>query len=215
MPSAPAPEATASRRARWARPGGAHDRLIRLLAWGLPSLVGVLAAFLIMAPLTMKRELGFTLQRGEIERVPERLRATDATYRGLDDEGQPFTVAGDSAVQAAAGAQWVRLRGLVAQMTTADGPARLSAPDAVFRPDARTVAVDGPLGIAIGDGYRLDTSNVDVDLASRTAASRGRVTGRMPLGTFEADRMRADLDNRHVVLEGRARLHVRQGALRR
>ncbi len=202
-------------RMSWARPGGGHDRLIRLLAWGLPTLVGVLAAFLVMAPLTMKRELGFTLQRGEIERVPERLRATNATYRGLDDQGQPFTVTGDSAVQTAAGDQRVRLSGLMAQLATRDGPARLSAPDAVFRPDARTVAVDGPLSVRMGGDYRLDTSNVDVDLGARTAESRGRVTGTLPLGTFAADRMVADLDDRHVVLEGRARLHVKQGALKR
>ena len=209
------PDRVRSERVRWARPGGGHDRLVRLLAWGLPTLVGVLAAFLVMAPLNMKRELGFTLQRGEIERVPERLRATDATYRGLDDDGRPFTVAGDSAVQAAAGDQRVRLTGLMARMATRDGPTRLSAPDAVFRPDARTVAVDGPLRMEMGGGYRLDTSDVDVDLGARTARSRGRVTGTLPLGTFAADRMTADLDDRHVVLEGRARLHVRQDGLKR
>ena len=199
----------------WARPGSGHDRLIRLLAWGLPSAVGVLAAFLVVAPLTMKREIGFTLQRGEIEQVPERLRATDASYRGLDDKGQPFTVRGDSAIQAAAGDQRVRLSGLRAQMTTRNGPARLTAPDAVFQPDSRTMNVDGPLSVAMADGYRLDTSNVAVDLGARTATSRGRVSGTMPLGTFTADSVTVDLDQRHVVLDGRARLHVRQGGLKR
>jgi len=39
------------------------------------------------------------------------------------------------------------------------------------------------------------------------------VEGRMPLGTFRADRMSADLPERKVVLEGNARLHIDQGAL--
>lgn len=201
-------------RQSWARPGGGHDRLVRLLAWSLPSAVGVLAAFLVVAPLTMKREIGFTLQRGEIEQVPERLRATAASYRGLDDQGQPFTVRGDSAVQAAAGDQRVLLNGLMAQMATRNGPAQLSAPDAVFQPGSRTVNVGGPLSVAMADGYRLDTSNVNVDLGARTATSQGRVSGTMPLGTFTADTVTVDLDQRHVVLDGRARLHIDQGALK-
>lgn len=207
------PEAVSERPKNWARPGGGHDRLIRTLAWALPSGVGVLAAFLVTAPLTMKRELGFTLQRGEIEQVPERLRATQATYRGLDDRGQPFTLAGTSAVQSPAGVQAVTLKGLMGEMMTRDGRARLDAPDATFRPEERMMAVDGPLTVAMGDGYALRTTDVDVDLGARTAASRGRVSGSIPLGTFTADRMTVDLDERHVALTGRARLHVEQGAI--
>ena len=198
----------------WARPGGSHDRLIRTLGWALPTGVGVLAAFLVTAPLTIKRELGFTLQRGEIERVPERLRATEASYRGLDDRGQPFTVTGRSAVQSPAGPQAVALQGLTGEMTTNNGLARIAAPRATFRPDRRVIATTGPVALTMGDDYRLQTSDVDVDLGTRMAASRGRVSGSLPLGTFTADRMSADLDDRHVALEGRARLHVRQGALK-
>ena len=197
----------------WARPGGAHDRLIRLLAWALPSAIGVIAAFLVMAPLTMKRELGFTLQRGEIERVPERLRASGATYRGVNDEGRPFVLTGNSAVQSAAGDQLVALDGLRGQLATRDGLARVVAPTARFRPDDRRLLVDGPLSLELGPDSRLTTSNVDIDLNATTATSRSPVTGQLPLGTFSADRVSADLDERHVVLEGRARLRVRQGAL--
>jgi lipopolysaccharide export system protein LptC len=36
----------------------------------------------------------------------------------------------------------------------------------------------------------------------------------MPLGRFTAQEMSADLPSRRVVLSGRARLHIVQGALR-
>lgn len=205
MPDTPSPN--------WARPGGGHDRLIRLLAWALPSAIGVIAAFLVMAPLTMKRELGFTLQRGEIERVPERLCAADATYRGLNDDGRPFLLRGESAIQSAAGEQLVALEGLYGQLATRDGLARVTAPHAQFRPDDRHVLVDGPLSLQLGPESRLTTSDVDIDLNATTAQSRASVIGQVPLGTFSANRMSVDLDERHVVLQGRARLHVRQGGL--
>ena len=41
--------------------------------------------------------------------------------------------------------------------------------------------------------------------------SRGEVTGRVPTGTFRADRLKADLTERTVTLEGRARLRMTQG----
>jgi lipopolysaccharide export system protein LptC len=36
----------------------------------------------------------------------------------------------------------------------------------------------------------------------------------MPLGHFSADQMHVDMPSRRVVLTGRARLHIVQGALR-
>lgn len=198
----------------WARPGGGHDRLIRTLAWALPSAVGVIAAFLVMAPLTMKRELGFTLQRGEIDRVPERLRAAQARYRGVDDEGRPFELTGASAVQSAAGQQLVTLSALTGRLATQGGEALVRAPDALFDPDQRRMLVTGPLSLEQGPDSRMTTSQVDLDLNAKTAASRAPVEGKVALGTFTADRMSVDLDERHLVLDGRARLHVKQGGLR-
>jgi lipopolysaccharide export system protein LptC len=44
--------------------------------------------------------------------------------------------------------------------------------------------------------------------------SRGPVEGRLPLGNFSAGRFRVDLGTRTVVLDGRARLHIKQGVIR-
>ena len=57
------------------------------------------------------------------------------------------------------------------------------------------------------------TRDVRVDMKTRTLESGGPVEGRMTLGTFSAGRLRADLDERHVVLDGGASLKIRQGAL--
>ena len=50
-----------------------------------------------------------------------------------------------------------------------------------------------------------------MDLKSRQVTGSGLVNGTMPLGTFSAKTMRADLPNRTVVLDGRARLRIVQG----
>ena len=35
----------------WARPGSSHDRVIRLMKFGLPLLIGLILAFLALMPL--------------------------------------------------------------------------------------------------------------------------------------------------------------------
>jgi len=76
------------------------------------------------------------------------------------------------------------------------------------------VSVNGPVRVAGADGYKLETSDVTVNLKERQVASAGRVSGQMRLGQFEAGRMTADLGNRTVTLSGGARLKIVQGAVR-
>ena len=64
------------------------------------------------------------------------------------------------------------------------------------------------------NGYRLVTGNAAVDLDDQRLVSNGPVQGQMPLGRFSAGSLLADLDERRVLLSGRARLHIRQGGLR-
>ena len=45
----------------WAAPGGAHDVIVRLMKIGLPALIGVLTAYLAMAPLQKGPEISFIL----------------------------------------------------------------------------------------------------------------------------------------------------------
>ena len=64
------------------------------------------------------------------------------------------------------------------------------------------------------DGYRLQTSNADVDIDAKRMVSSRPIQGRMPLGTFSAGSMQVDTADRRVVLQGRARLRIEQGKLR-
>ena len=94
------------------------------------------------------------------------------------------------------------------------GPASLTAGRARYNMERDHVGVVGPILFAAADGYRMLTRDVDVDLKARTLRSRGPVEGRMPLGRFSAEQLKADLPNRTVTLEGRARLHIEQSGVR-
>jgi len=76
----------------WAAAGSSHDRLIAALRIILPMAVGVLAAFLAFAPLTVGRDISFVLSKDRVDVAKERMRVTRASYRGENSKGEAFTL---------------------------------------------------------------------------------------------------------------------------
>lgn len=203
-----------SRRQRFAAPGGSHDRLIAFLAKALPMGVGVLAALMIITPLSPRGEISFLLDRDKVAVIDERMNVDNAMYRGRDDIGRPFSIQAGEAVQRSSAEGLVRMRDLMAQLLLEEGPARLSAPGGTYDIDEGEVAVDGTIRIRTADGYAMRASNVTFDLRQRTMRGAGGVEGAVPAGTFSAQTMRADLEARTVRLDGGAKLTMRPGQLR-
>jgi lipopolysaccharide export system protein LptC len=198
----------------WAAPGGFHDILIRLLKYALPAAVGVLLAYLLLSPLSKNKEMSFLLDKNKVAVARERLKVQSAQYRGLDDEGRPFTIDAARAVQATSSQPLVEISGMAARIQLAEGPATFRAERGRYNMESQEVDIIGPLLFAGADGYRLETRDVSVNLAGHTIASGRAVEGKMPLGHFSAQRMQVDLAKRTVSLNGRARLHIDQGGLR-
>lgn len=203
-----------SRRQHFAAPGGTHDRLVRFLARALPMAVGVIAALMIITPLSPRGEVSFLLDRNKVALIDERLSVDNAMYRGRDNQGRPFSLLAGEAVQRSSAEGLVRMQDLVAQLLLAEGPARLSANGGVYDIDRETVAVDGPVRLTASDGYSMVARGVSVDLRTRTMRGDEGVEGEVPAGTFSADTLRADLGARTVTLEGNARLTMIPGQLR-
>ncbi len=201
-------------RQRRAAPGGSHDRVVRTARIALPLGAIALIGLLTLAPLAKDRDASFLLDKNKVDVASERMRVEAAQYRGTDDKGQAFSLTAKGAVQPSSTDPIVRMNDLAARIQLRDGPASLTAERGRYDMSAERVAMDGPLTFEDSDGYKLTTSDVVADLKTRTMASGGRVDGKMPLGTFTAGRLRADLDERHVVLDGGAKLKIVQGALK-
>jgi lipopolysaccharide export system protein LptC len=194
----------------WAAAGSSHDRLIASLRIVLPMAVGVLAAFLALAPLTVGRDISFVLSKDRVDVASERLRVERATYRGENSKGEAFTLEAASAVQATSRDPIVHLKQLDATMQLQGGPATIRADQGRYDMDNQNIAIDGPVRFDSADGYHVTTRDVFVDMDERVAHSRAPVDGTMPLGHFSADRMSADLERHIVRLDGHARLHIVQ-----
>ena len=208
MPEARVPARLRTGRQRWAAPGSRHDRKIALLSFGLPVGVGVLAAFLVMAPIYQGGDVSFILDKNKVAVAHERLRIQAAQYRGQDGKGRPFSLDAGAALQRSSAEPVVELQRLDAKLSLVDGPALLHADTGRYDMRSEQVHIDGPIRFTGPDGYRLDTHDATVDLKENRLASGGAVTGAARQGTFSANRMRADLNARTVTLDGNARLRI-------
>ena len=203
-----------SRRQAFAAPGSPLDRIVRVLAVALPALVGVIAATMLITPLSPRGEVSFLLDRNKVAIADDRMRVDDAMYRGSDDEGRPFSLVAGEAVQRSNRVPLVEMEELTARIVLSGGPAALTAGAGTYGIDNGHVAVPDVLQFEAADGYRLAARNVVADLPGRTLFSDGRVEGMIPAGTFSADSLRADLDARTLSLIGNARMRMTPGLLR-
>ncbi|MBO9499844.1 MAG: LPS export ABC transporter periplasmic protein LptC [Novosphingobium sp.] len=194
----------------WAVPGSSHDTLIGVLKKVLPVLTLALAAMLTLAPFTHQSEVSFVLDKKKVDMAAERLKVTEALYRGEDSRGRPFSLRAGSALQKSSREPIVQLNDLEARLQMESGSALVTAQKGAYDLNKEKVTVDGPIRFESENGYRLITRDVDIQLNSRTLHSRGPVEGRMPTGTFSADHLSADLEKRTVSLDGRATLRIVQ-----
>jgi lipopolysaccharide export system protein LptC len=199
---------------RWAVPGSSHDRIVRFAKVALPSAVGVVIAFLAMAPLDKSGDVSFILDKNQVENAPERMRVEQARYVGQDNNGQKFLIVANRALQRTSEQPIVDIWGMLARFGLAQGPVTVAANQGQYNLDQQKVTVQGPVRVAGPEGEQLVTRDVTVDLKQNVMTSEGGVAGRMELGQFEASRLRANLNDRTVVLDGGARLKIVQGAVR-
>ncbi|MEP5937819.1 MAG: LPS export ABC transporter periplasmic protein LptC [Erythrobacter sp.] len=202
------------KRQGFAAPGGSHDKLIGWLGKILPMGVGVIAALMVITPLSPRGEVSFLLDRNKVAMIDERLSVDNAMYRGEDNQGRPFTLTAGEAVQRSSREGVVRMTDLVASIVLPDGLARIGAQGGIFDIEQDKVSIIGPVRMTAADGYSMVARDVSVDLNERMMYGDGGVDGEVPAGEFSADRLRANMAERTITLDGNARMRMTPGKLR-
>lgn len=198
----------------WAASGSSHDRVVRILRFGIPLVIGIMAAVLVFSPFAKRSEVSFLLSKDKVEVAKERMKVTRAEYRGQDTKGQPFALLAGSAVQKSSAEPIVRMSQLSGAIRLNDGPATIAATEGQYNMDTEKVSVPGTVKVRSASGYRLDASNVAIDLKTRSLSGQGGVNGALNIGQFSANQLSADLDQRVVRLTGNARLRINQGVIK-
>lgn len=186
-----------------------YDRFVRAMRIGSLASAGLLALALFLWPLLDRTETSFLLNRDRLERSGLEIRIVSPVFRGADSAGRPFEVAADSALRASPDARDIRLDDMTARLSLdAVRSAEIHAPNAVYDTLSRTVLIHNGLRLETSDGYQLDGGRARVDLDRRILESNEPISGTGPLGAFEADGVRFDLEAAHAVFQGNFRMRT-------
>ncbi len=199
-------EMTARQRA--ALPGSRHDTVVGVLKWLLPALAMVLLVTIIAWPLAKVQEFSFLVAKDKVARAGERLRVDRAVYRGETAKGEPFQISAAGAVQRSSAEPVVEMTGLRARLIGGEGPAEVTAPSGRYFLEEDRLTVAGPVVARSQSGYALDSQEIAIDLAGRRISTALPVSGRLPIGSFRAGALAADIAGRKMVLSGGVHLRI-------
>lgn len=210
MPSTPPSAVDAAREARRRsmQPGGTRDAVIAVAKIGLPVASIALLAVLIALPLSATQEFSFLLSKDSAMKAGERMRVTEATYRGETSQGEAFEIRAESGVQKSSAVPVVVLSNLSAQISRADGLSTVTAPQGEFLIDKNQVLIEGPVMARSASGFSLDGSRILIDIDSSRVTSSDPVSGILPMGKFTSGSFEADIEGRRVILDDRVSMRI-------
>jgi lipopolysaccharide export system protein LptC len=179
----------------WARPGGAHDKWIKILNIALPVSVGALVAFLVATPVVQKgSELSFLLDQKQVEVAKERMRTNNPVYKGTDSKGRDFEIKAATAFQRTAEDPTLEMEGIEAGILMGKGPASLAATKASYNLDDEKLMIPGQFSFNQTNGYTLAANNVHFDMNTQVLDIMGTGKATDANGrSLEASNVRVDL----------------------
>jgi lipopolysaccharide export system protein LptC len=144
------------------------------------------------------------LDEGAPEALEDGLRMLSPSFTGRTPNGEPYVVTADWALPDAPNPNRIKLRGVEATMTLADGRiATLLAADGAFFPQIKRLRIENGVAVTTSDGYRVDTNAATVDADGRSLRTDGAVRATGPTGSIQADLLEAlDAEDRIVKFSG-------------
>jgi lipopolysaccharide export system protein LptC len=200
-----------ARRRATARQTERYSRFVTIMKRALPLAAAALVAAVLIYALQPRQErsarVAMTFQRLGI--VNNDLTMLKPRLTGTDDQGDPYLVTADEAVQDKSDAKRATLKNVQGDVALRDGTwISALAPQGVLDAKARRLALQGPIAVYSDSGYELHTASANVDMHTAMIVGNKGVNGQGPFGIFRADRFRLDRRSRQVFLYGNVRMNI-------
>jgi lipopolysaccharide export system protein LptC len=204
--SPPLPEAVAQAR----RLKHARDYFVAGMKIALPLTSVALFMLLLIGPVLNTREFSFLIAKDKVALSSERMRSQNPVYRGLDKKNQPFEIRARQAIQKTSKDPTVMLEGMTAWLKTSEGVASVSAQQGSYSLTSEQLFIKGPIRFGYAKGYEITAGDTQVDIPTRMVMSVSPVSGRTPIGRFQAQSFSADINGEVARLSGRVKLRIEQ-----
>jgi lipopolysaccharide export system protein LptC len=185
--------------------------LVKRLRVALPVLAAVLLVGLALNTRSTGVDEAFLEDFADLQGTPDEYRMANPKFAGVDDQGHPYEITAEAALQAQGDRDVVELVKPRAVTRGQDESTVVSAEKGVFQSDANVldlseqVTLNHSIG---GDEYVLRTPAATVAIGAETVQSFSGVEGEGEAGTLRADRMRAYNGEGRVVFEGNVSMRI-------
>jgi lipopolysaccharide export system protein LptC len=194
-----------------ARQAERYSRFVTIMKRALPLAAVALVAAVLVYALQPRQErsgrVAMTFQRLGI--VNDDLAMLKPRLTGVDDEGDPYVVTADEAIQDKNDSKRATLRNVQSDVTLKNGEwVSALAPRGLLDAKNRRLALGGAISVYSDSGYELHTTQAGIDMRDAVIVGDRAVSGQGPFGTFRADRFKLDRHAREVFLFGNVRMSL-------
>lgn len=188
-----------------------YSRFVTIMKRALPLAAAALVAAVLVYALQPQRErngrVAMSFQR--LGMVNDDLAMLKPRLTGTDDQGDPYLVTADEAVQDKGDAKRATLRNMQGDVTMKDGTwVSILAPHGLLDAKNHRLALNGTIAVYSDSGYEMHTTSADIDMHAASVVGNHPVHGQGPYGVFRADRFRLDRRSRQVFLYGNVHMSI-------
>lgn len=176
-----------------------YSRFVMIMKRALPLAAAALVAAVLVYALQPRQErsarVAMTFQRLGI--VNDDLAMLKPRLTGMDDEGDPYLVTADEAIQDKSDSKRATLRNVQGDVTLKDGTwITTTAPQGLLDAKSGHLMLTGPIAVYSDSGYEIHTAEAYVDMRTGSVVGNKSVNGQGPFGIFRADRFRLERHQR-------------------
>lgn len=180
-----------------------YARFVGVMKRALPAAASLIVAAVLIYAFLPRQQDKITMVYQRLGRIENDLAMMKPRLTGTDDQGNPFVVTADHAVQDARDPHRARLVNIEADITLDRRQwVNAMATKGAFDMDAGSLNLTDGISVYSDSGYELHTSRGHIDLQHGVFFGPDTVKGQGPLGNFRADRFEIDHAKSMLYLNG-------------
>lgn len=132
-------------------------------------------------------------------------------FQSEDDNGQPYSITADKAIQNAEDMNTLLLQKPIADIALkSGGTVSLTATNGEYKQEQKGLVLDGQVKVRNDTGYEIQTEKMNIDMTGQIITSDSPVTGHGPEADISASGMNVNGNSKIVIFNGPAKLTLRK-----
>ena len=192
-----------------------YSQFVSLMKRALPVAAAAILAAVIVYSLLPRASDRITVTAEKTGNIQNDLTMGKPKLTGTDDEGNPYVVTAEKAVQDVKNLHHVHLTRMEADMTTADGRwMNTTSARGYFDMDAGLLNLEGGIAFYSDSGYELHTEKLDIEMRKGLFHGPVPVNGHGPFGAMSSDRFEFNRVKQALVMTGDVHTTIMPAAMR-